>query len=83
MGVFDIEDLGKAVVKNSEKCTTCRECIRPEKFANRVSLGKHKDIFEFTIESVGIYKPEEIVLEAIAKLKEKAVFWYEALTNPE
>ena len=47
MGVFDIEDLGKnnsnipiiniiyierAVVGDARKCTTCRECIRPEKF---------------------------------------------------
>ena len=46
-------------------------------------MGKEKDNFEFTVESVGIYRPEEIVLEAIAKLKEKAVFWYEAMTNPE
>jgi len=40
MGVFDIEDIGTAYVKNSSKCTTCRECIRPEKFQNKVSLGK-------------------------------------------
>lgn len=84
MGVFDIEDIGKtAVVKNAEKCTTCRECIRPDKFKEKVYLGKQKDVFEFTVESIGIYKPEEIVVEAISKLKEKAVFWYEALTNPE
>lgn len=35
------------------------------------------------MESLGIYRPEEIVLEAISKLKEKAVYWHEALTNPE
>ena len=39
MGVFDIEDLGgsegkRAVVKNGGvACTTCRECIRDERFA--------------------------------------------------
>merc|ERR1712228_324338 len=64
MGVFDIEDIGKqAIVKNSEACTTCRECVRHAKFADKVDLGKLKDSFEFHVESVGIYKPEEIVVE--------------------
>lgn len=34
VGVFDIEDIGKgkrAVVADARKCTTCRECIRPER----------------------------------------------------
>ena len=36
VGVFDIEDIGKkAIVKDSEACTTCRECIRHEKFEDR------------------------------------------------
>ena len=83
-GVFDIEDIGQsAVVKDASRCTTCRECIRPEKFQDKVLLGKQKDVFEFTVESLGIYKPEEIVLEAISKLKEKAVFWHEAISNPQ
>ena len=83
MGVFDIEDIGKkrAIVKNSEACTTCRECVRHEKFADKVDLGKIKDKFEFHVESVGIYPPEEIVVEALIKLKEKAVFWYEQVKN--
>jgi DNA-directed RNA polymerase I and III subunit RPAC1 len=70
-------------VKHASRCTTCRECIRPEKFQDRVHLGKRKDVFEFTVESLGIYKPQDIVTEAISKLKEKAVYWYEALANPE
>jgi DNA-directed RNA polymerase alpha subunit len=58
MGVFDIEDIGKtAFVKDASKCTTCRECIRHEKFADRIILGKQNDVFEFTVESLGIYKP--------------------------
>lgn len=77
VGVFDIEDLAggnqkKAIVKDARKCTTCRECIRPEKFREVVDLGKRKDRFEFHVESVGIYKPAELVVEAIKKLKEKA-----------
>ena len=64
------------MIKDASACTTCRECIRHEKFADVVDLGKRKDVFEFHIESLGIYKPEEIMLEAISELKKKAVFWY-------
>jgi DNA-directed RNA polymerase I and III subunit RPAC1 len=49
MGVFDVEEnqMGcKAVVKNSRKCTTCRECIRYPPFKDVVDLGKIKDHFE-------------------------------------
>ena len=35
-----------------------------------------KDVFEFHIESVGIYKPQEIMIESLNELKKKAVFWY-------
>ncbi len=83
MGVFDIEDIGKkgtnAVVKNSRNCTTCRECVRHEKFASRVEVAKIKDKFEFHVESVGMYKPQDIVIEAMKKLKEKAEFWIDVL----
>ena len=64
---------------NSRKCTTCRECIRPDKFKDRVDLGKIKDRFEFHVESVGMYSPQDIVIEALKKLKEKVHFWLEVL----
>jgi DNA-directed RNA polymerase I and III subunit RPAC1 len=61
--VFDIEDIGgKAFVADQRKCTTCRECIRHEKFANKIDIGKVKDNFEFHVESLGQYKPQDIVL---------------------
>jgi DNA-directed RNA polymerase alpha subunit len=47
----------RAFVKNVRNCTTCRECIRPEKFKDIIDLGKIKDRFEFHVESVGIYTP--------------------------
>lgn len=85
MGVFDIEDLGKkksnlvlltyiegAIVGDSRKCTTCRECIRSDKFRDKIDLGKLKDTFEFHVESVGTYHPKDIVIEAFKILKEKA-----------
>jgi len=37
-----------------------------------VDVGKLKDVFEFHVESVGIYKPEQIVVAALKKLKSKA-----------
>lgn len=83
VGVFDIEDLGKgnckAVVADARKCTTCRECIRPEKFRETVDIGKIKDRFEFHVETVGMYKPADLVIEALKKLKEKANHWLEVL----
>lgn len=58
MGVFDIEDIGgKATVGNQRACTTCRECIRHDKFSEKIDLGKKKDVFEFHVETVGMYKP--------------------------
>jgi DNA-directed RNA polymerase I and III subunit RPAC1 len=83
MGVFDIEDMGKskiqAKVVNQDRCTTCRECLRHEKFADKIDVGKQKDVFEFHVESVGVYKPEQIVLQALKKLKSKATFWLDVL----
>jgi len=33
------------------------------------------------VESVGIYTPDELVVEALSKLKEKAVFWYDQVSK--
>lgn len=82
MGVFDIEDMA-AVVGDQRKCTTCRECIRHEKFADKVNLGKRKDVFEFHVETLGQYKPQEIVLQSLQILKEKAHKWMLAIQEHE
>lgn len=52
MNVFDIED-GHLFVKNARNCTSCRECIREDKFESKIKLQKVKNHFEFTVESVG------------------------------
>ena len=55
-------------------CTTCRQCIGLE----GVELGKIKDHFIFTIESIGVYKPEDVFVTALEILEEKAknyVIW--------
>lgn len=46
VGVFDIEDSGYAYVKDSRKCTMCRECIRHEEYTSSIDLGKLKDCYE-------------------------------------
>lgn len=86
-GVFDIEDLAggkkRAIVGDVRKCTTCRECIRHDKFREAVDLGKIKDRFEFHVESIGVYNPAELVVEALKKLKEKAQHWLEVIEQQE
>jgi DNA-directed RNA polymerase I and III subunit RPAC1 len=88
VGVFDIEDLAggkgkQSIVKASEKCVSCRECLRHEKFADKVDVGKWKDTFEFHVESLGIYTPAEIVTESLGKLKQKASYWLQVLKQNE
>ena len=48
-----------------------------------MNLGKRKDVFEFHVESVGIYPPEEIVRRAIAKLREKSEKWIDVLVDKD
>jgi len=40
-------------------------------------------VFEFHVESLGNYKPEELMIEALSKLKSKAVHWLEVLKQEE
>ena len=72
--VFDVKK-GKAYVKNIRNCTTCRECIRNEKFNKFIELGKVNDHYEFHIESVGIYSPESLFYKALKVLKDKVEMW--------
>ena len=40
-----------------------------------LEVAKIKDKFEFHVESVGMYSPQDLVVEAIKKLEEKAQYW--------
>ena len=71
----------QATVANQRNCTTCRECIRHDRFTDKINLGKKKDVFEFHVESVGMFKPEEIVTQSIGILKEKVNKWMEILSE--
>ena len=70
-------------MKNVRNCTTCRECIRHEQFADKINLGKKKDVFEFHVETLGQYAPEDIVMQAMDTLKEKAHKWIEIVQENE
>ncbi|XXQ33023.1 DNA-directed RNA polymerases I and III subunit RPAC1 [Plasmodiophora brassicae] len=71
MNVFDIED-DQAVVARPDKCTMCRECIRDKPWgADGVQLRRIRDHFIFTVESTGIYRPDELLAEALDVLVSK------------
>jgi DNA-directed RNA polymerase I and III subunit RPAC1 len=70
-GVFDIED-GALVMKDSLKCSSCRECIRQ---TNQIEVAKEKCNYEFHIESVGIITPKNLMISALTILKEKCGYW--------
>ena len=76
-GVFIINKKGNAEVGNIRECTSCRECIRQDKFKDLIELGKIADHYEFHIESVGMYSPESIFFRAIDVLKNKIKIWHE------
>ncbi|RLN66419.1 hypothetical protein BBJ28_00016536 [Nothophytophthora sp. Chile5] len=74
MGLFDIEDMGgvpTAVVKDQRACTMCRNCIREPGWNEKIRLGRQSDHFIFSVESVGMIKPEELLPEALNVLMEK------------
>ncbi|KAH8602555.1 DNA-directed RNA polymerase [Bisporella sp. PMI_857] len=66
----------KAVVLDPMKDTVSRECLRHDEFnkkgAEKVRLGRVRDHFIFSVESVGQWKSDELFLESVAHLKAKA-----------
>ncbi|CAI5721924.1 unnamed protein product [Hyaloperonospora brassicae] len=83
VGVFDIEDLSgvpNAVVKDQRSCTMCRNCISEPRWNEKIRLGRQSDHFIFSIESVGMIKPEELLLEALGVLEEKCNIALESFT---
>lgn len=74
-GVFAVKKHKKTEqldIEDVYKCTMCRECIRSDKFNDVVELGKERKKYVFTIESVGVLRPERLFLEAIQVVKAKA-----------
>lgn len=71
MGVFDIEDTGRAQVANPRNCTMCRECIREPGWEEKVQLSRVRDHFLFSVESTGVYRPQDLFRECIKVLASK------------
>ena len=76
MGVFDVEDIGKgtrrAVVARPRDCTTCRECLRPAGWGDRVALSRVMGHYIFSVESTGGLDARVLVSEALKVLEKKA-----------
>ena len=81
MGVFDMED-GELVVKDSRRCTTCRECLRGTD-DSPVILRRVGTTFVFDIESVGTMEPKHIFGASVRILKAKATTLLKGLARLE
>jgi DNA-directed RNA polymerase I and III subunit RPAC1 len=82
MNVFDIEDM-MAVAARPRDCTMCRECIRAPGWDEKVHLGRLQDHFIFTVETVGMLKPEELLPEALKVLMSKCDVALDSLNTYE
>lgn len=74
-GVYGIKKNKKkeeADIEDIYACTMCRECIRPDKFNEKIELGKERKKYIFTIESVGVIRPERLFLDALQVIRNKA-----------
>jgi DNA-directed RNA polymerase I and III subunit RPAC1 len=71
----------KAVVKDPMKDTVSRECLRHEEFEGKVKLGRIRDHFIFSVESVGQWDSDELFLESVKILKGKCNVLKRSLTN--
>ncbi|KAF4555801.1 DNA-directed RNA polymerases I and III subunit RPAC1-like protein [Elsinoe fawcettii] len=85
-GVIELEDdtasgQKKAVVKDTMKDTVSRECLRHDEFKHKVQLGRVRDHFIFSVESTGQFESDEIFLESVKILKEKALRFKRNLTE--
>ena len=61
----------KAVVKDTMRDTVSRECLRHDEFKGKVKLGRVRDHFIFSVESVGQGESDELFLESVKVLGRK------------
>ena len=74
MDVFSKKKKGKKAtidIEDEWKCTMCRECLREDKFNDKLFLGKRRQDYKFTVESVGVIEPQVIFAKAFEVLKQK------------
>jgi len=79
VGVFDIEDLKKnekrLVVAREKNCVVCRACVNHERLGGLIEVAKEQNAYHFTVETVGVLKPERIFADAIEILGQKARYF--------
>jgi len=63
------------------KDTVSRECLRHEEFEGKVKLGRVRDHFIFSVESLGQWDSDELFLESVKILKGKCELLKRSLTN--
>ncbi|KAH9902139.1 DNA-directed RNA polymerase [Xylariomycetidae sp. FL2044] len=61
----------KAVVRDPMRDSVSREALRHDEFAGKVKLGRRRDHFIFSVESVGQWDSDELFLEAVRTMKRK------------
>ena len=75
----------KAVVWDAMKDTVSRECLRHDEFntkgAEKVKLGRIRDHFIFSVESVGQWESDEMFLESVKHLRNKCESLKQSLAN--
>lgn len=71
----------KAVVKDAFSDTVSRECLRHEEFNGKVKLGRQRDHFIFSVESVGQHESHEIFAKSVRSLRAKCLELKEALNT--
>lgn len=68
-------------VSDARKDTVSREVLRHPEFRDKVRLGRVQDHFLFSVESTGVYAPDELVPAAINVLRRKIALLRVALDN--
>ena len=83
-GVFGVKKSKKKeeiAIEDVYSCTMCRECLRPDKFNKAIELGKERKKYIFTIESVGVIRPEKLFLDALQIIKSKVEHYLKHLQS--
>lgn len=75
------ENEKKAVVIDPMKDTVSRECLRHEEFEGKVKLGRVRNHFIFSVESLGQWDSDELFLESIKILRLKCEALKKNLVN--
>lgn len=82
-GVIEIDDRGRAQVKDARYDTCSRNVYRYPHLVDAVEMARIRDHFIFNVESVGAYQPHDIFLEAVKLLKKKCRFFINELDGDQ